>query len=1002
MWQPLLSSLFRYSIAVLSVIAAAMLTSSLWPLMQRSIFLFFILAVMLSAWRGGHGPGLVAAILGVTLSDYLFISPFHTLGLQKPEDAIPLFVFLPVALLVSILTAESHRARLRLAATSETLEAMIQASPLAIIAVGKDGNIKTWNPAAERIFGWTARETIGRPNAIVPQDKLEEYHRFREQTAPGTVFGDREAHQLKKDGSPISVSLSMAPILDPKGDYDGAIAVIADITDQKQAVEALQESEQRFRATFEQAAVGIVQAARDGRFLMVNQKFCELLGYTEAELLGLTIRDITHPENLDLTVRNIEKLWAGEIQTSTIEKLYVRKDGSFVSAHLSASVVRDGSANPLYFIGAIADTTERKRAEEALRESEERFRAIFEHAAVGIARISMDGKWLMVNQRLCAILGYTQAELLERTFHEITPAEDLDGSFTGREALLAGDREIYALEKRYLRKDGSLVWTRVSVSLVRDASGNPDYFLSVIEDISERKQAEQALVRLATAVEQAAESIVITDTEGTIQYVNPVFERTTGYTRDEIIGQNSRLLKSGKQDPTFYADLWETIGRGEVWAGHFTNRKKDGSLYEEEATISPVRDASGNLVNFVAVKRDVTKEVGLENQLMQAQKMEAIGTLAGGVAHDFNNLLTVILGYSQFGLGRLATSDPLYGDIQEIEKAGLRAAALTSQLLAFSRKQVFQPRILDLNVLVTDLKKMLIRLIGEDIDLTAVLDLEVGSVKADPGQLQQVIMNLAVNARDAMPNGGKLTIEIGNVDLSTEYASQHIEATPGAYVMIAISDTGCGMDEETRSHIFEPFFTTKEFGRGTGLGLSTVYGIVKQSGGFISVYSEPGRGTTFKVYLPRVADLTEKEDLRLTPLSLPHGDETLLLVEDEAAVRELAARVLRDHGYTVLEASDPAEAFLAIDHLAADEVQLLVTDVVMPQMNGRDLAEQLAALRPDLRVLYVSGYTDRAIVHHGVLDEGTPFLQKPFTAEALVRKVREVLDAVVYAGVGRL
>jgi PAS domain S-box-containing protein len=977
---------------MLSVIAAAMLTASLWPLMQRSIFLFFILAVMLSAWRGGHGPGLVAAILGAIFSDYFFIPPFHTLGFQKPENAVPLFVFLPVFLLISILTAESYRARQRLAATSETLKAMIQASPLAMIAVGKNENIKTWNPAAERIFGWTAQEVIGRPIPIVPDDKLEEYRGLLKHAELNSGFTAREALRLRKDGSLIDISLSTGALRDLKGNYTGTMAVIADITDQKQAVEALRESEQRFRAIFEQAAVGIFRATRDGRFLMVNQNFCKLLGYTEAELLGRTIRDITRPEELDMSYRNVEKLWTDEIQASTIEKLYVRKDGSFASANLSASVVRDVSGNALYLIGVVEDTTERKRAEEALRGSEERFRMIFEHAAVGIAQISLDGKWLMVNQRLCAILGYTEAELLERTFQEITRPEDLDGSFTGRETLLSGERKIYALEKRYLRKDGSLLWARVTVSLVRDAWGNPEYFLSVIEDINERKQAEQALVRLATAVEQAAESIVITDPEGTIQYVNPAFEHTTGYSREEIVGQNPRVLNSGKQDAAFYLEMWKTIKRGDVWTGHFTNRKKDGSIYEEEGTISPVRSPSGNIVNFVAVKRDVTKEVGLEKQLMQAQKMEAIGTLAGGIAHDFNNLLTVIIGYSQFGLARLPKDDPLSTDIKEIEKAGLRAAALTSQLLAFSRKQVFQPRIIDLNELVTDLQKMLRRLIGEDIDLTAMLDLELGPVKADPGQLQQVIMNLVVNARDAMPNGGKLTIETSNIDLSSDYASRHIEAIPGAHVMIAVSDTGCGMDEETRSHIFEPFFTTKEFGRGTGLGLSTVYGIVKQSGGFIWVYSEPEHGTTFNVYLPRVVDPVKDDCVDTVRSILRGGSETLLLVEDETSVRDLAARALREYGYTVLEASDGSQALVVLADGPGAEIQLLVTDVVMPLMGGCDLAEQLALSRPDMQVLYLSGYTDKAIVHHGMLESGTPFLQKPFTTEALIRIVREVLD----------
>jgi PAS domain S-box-containing protein len=986
------SSLATHSIAILSVIAATLVTWSLGSLMQRSVFLFFFTAVMLSAWRGGHGPGLTATILSILLSGYFFYPPIHTFGQFDLELALPFLVFLILALLVSILTAESQRARRELAEATETMKTLIDASPLAIVAVGPDRNIKTWSRAAERTFGWSATEVIGRPNPIVPSDRIEEYRGLLKQAESSSGFTARDALRMKKDGSLINVSLSTGGLRDDKGNYTGTMAVIADMTEQKQAEAALRESEQRFRAIFEQAAVGIVQASRDGKLLMVNQKFSEILGYSQDELLGLTIRDVTSPENLDLTIRNIERLWAGDIKTSTIEKLYIRKDGSRVSASLTATVVRDNSGSPLYFIGAILDTSETKRAEEALRESEERFRIIFEQAAVGIARISLEGNWLMVNQRLCELLGYSQAELLARTFQEVT-STDLDINLMGITALLAGGQESYMLETRYPRKDGSLAQLQVSVSLARDASGNPESFLSVIEDITARKQSEEDLIRLATAVEQAAESIVITDTNGVVRYVNPAFECTTGYSREEIIGQNPSILKGGKHDSAFYANLWETIKSGAVWTGHFTNRKKDGSIYEEEATISPVRDASGTIVNFVAVKRDVTKEVGLENQLMQAQKMQAVGQLAGGIAHDFNNLLTAVIGYSQLAKRNLADSDPLLADIGEIEKAGLRAAELTGQLLAFSRKQVLEPKNVEINALVTDLQKMLRRLIGEDIDLVAALDLELGTVKADPGQLQQVVMNLTVNARDAMPRGGKLTIETANVDLDNDYAERNVEVTPGAYCMLAISDNGCGMDEEIRSHIFEPFFTTKGLGRGTGLGLSTVYGIVKQSGGHISVYTEPGQGTTFKVYLPRVAELDSDENSQRQPEPLPHGDDTLLLVEDEAIVRELTARVLRQHGYTVLEASDPSQAVQLIDEHSAGEIQLLVTDVVLPQMNGRELAEQLALRCPNMRVLYVSGYTDRAIVHHGVLDDDTPFLKKPFTADALVRKVRAVLDS---------
>jgi len=380
-----------------------------------------------------------------------------------------------------------------------------------------------------------------------------------------------------------------------------------------------------------------------------------------------------------------------------------------------------------------------------------------------------------------------------------------------------------------------------------------------------------------------------------------------------------------------------------------------------------------------------------EEQLRQAQKVEAIGRLAGGISHDFNNLLTAINGYSELLLGRLPAEDPIRKDIMEIRKAGERATSLTRQLLAFSRKQILDTRVLSVNAIVADFERMLKRLIGEDIDLSTNLRPDLGRIKADPGQLEQVLMNLVVNARDAMPGGGKLTMETSNVDLDDSYSAAHVGVRPGRYVMLAVSDTGCGMDKEVQSHLFEPFFTTKEPGRGTGLGLSTVYGIVKQSGGNVWVYSEPGAGTTFKVYLPRV-EAAQDGASREKPVSMaPGGSETILLAEDEQVVRELTRRILESNGYAVLEAHHGPQA-LEICERHRGVIHLMVTDVVMPKMSGRELAQKLAVLRPEMKVLYLSGYTDTAIVRHGVLEAGTAFLQKPFTPNSLARKVREVLD----------
>ena len=497
--------------------------------------------------------------------------------------------------------------------------------------------------------------------------------------------------------------------------------------------------------------------------------------------------------------------------------------------------------------------------------------------------------------------------------------------------------------------------------------------------------------RLTTAIEQAEDMVVVTDAQGAIEYVNPAFERVTGYCRAEVLGKNPRLLKSGVQDDEFYRALWATVRGGKTWRGRLVNKRKDGSLYTQDSTMSRVLDADGEVASYVAVARDVTAALVLEAQFLQAQKMEAVGRLAGGVAHDFNNVLSVVLSYADMLIGDLKPDDPVRIDVEEIRRAGLRAAALTRQLLAFSRRQVLELKVLDLSDLLVGMEKMIARLLGADVAVTMLASHGLWKVKADRGQVEQIIMNLAVNARDAMPRGGKLTIETANVALDEDYASTHQDVLAGPYVQIAMSDTGTGMDQETLARIFEPFFTTKEAGKGTGLGLATVFGIVRQSGGHIWVYSEPGRGTPFKVYLPRFGGLAARPSLPLADLTSQRGSETILLVEDEDQVRVLTRTILRRHGYVVLEAPNGGEALLICEQHGA-KIDLLLTDVVLPRMSGRQLAERLATIRPEMSVLYMSGYTDDAILLHGILDSGVAFLQKPLTPTSLTRKVREVLD----------
>ncbi len=513
-------------------------------------------------------------------------------------------------------------------------------------------------------------------------------------------------------------------------------------------------------------------------------------------------------------------------------------------------------------------------------------------------------------------------------------------------------------------------------------------------ELVERERVEADRERLAAAVEQAAEMVVICDVDGHIRYVNPAYEAVTGYTRAEIVGRH--LLAAGPVDGAARDDriegaVWDTIAGGRVWQGRRDARKKSGQEFTEEGTISPVRDRTGAIAGYVALKRDITHDLALRAQLLQAQKVEGIGRLAGGVAHDFNNLLTVILTYTECALGALPEDSPLRTDLIEVRNAGERAAAMTRQLLAFSRKQVLQPVPLSLNQVAVGIERMLRRLLGEDIDFVQVLAPDLGVVRADPSQIEQVILNLVVNARDAMRDGGKLTLETSNVDIDEEYAARHVAVTPGPYVQLAVTDTGCGMDEHTRARLFEPFFTTKEIGRGTGLGLSTAYGIVKQSGGDIWVYSEPGRGTTFKIYLPRDPSATAAVVKSRPAVSQVTGTETILVVEDEEQLRKVARRSLEAAGYTVLTAADGDEA-MQVSARHPGEIHLVFTDVVMPRMGGSVLAQELAKARPGLKVLYTSGYTDDAIVHHGVLNPGTRFVAKPFTAADLTRKVREALD----------
>ena len=635
------------------------------------------------------------------------------------------------------------------------------------------------------------------------------------------------------------------------------------------------------------------------------------------------------------------------------------------------------------------DSTDMSRRIELLENSEKRYRRLFESAKDGILILDADtGKVIDVNPFLLHLLGYSYDAVYGKYIWELGVFKDIAASKEAFQTLQ---------DNEYIRYDDlpleTLDGKPIAVEFVSNVYlvDHNKVIQCNIRDITERKHADAERKRLMAAVEQSGEVIFMTDAKGIIQYVNPAFERTTGYSRKEVEGQTPSILKSGEQDEQFYQNLWETISSGKIWGGRIVNRRKDGSLYTDESTISPVRDPSGRIVNYVAVKRDITSHLRLAAQFQQAQKMEAVGMLAGGVAHDYNNMLSVIIGYAELALFKVDEAQPLYSDLQEIIKAAKRSADITRQLLTFARKQTIIPVVLDINQAVESMLKMLRRLIGEDIDLIWIPDASPCQVKMDPVQVDQILANLCVNARDSITDVGKVTIETGNTVFDEQYCSDHFGFVKGEYVMLAISDNGCGMDKETLEQIFEPFFTSKGAGEGTGLGLSMVHGIVKQNNGFINVYSEPGKGSTFRIYLPRdtgqssVVNLQEKAE----QYPLGHG-ETVLVVEDEPELLDLDKKILEKLEYRVLAAGTPGEAIRLAEEQAG-KIQLLITDIILPDMNGMELAKRLHTLCPGLKIMYMSGYTSNMIAHEGILDEGVNFIQKPFKMDDLAVKVSESL-----------
>jgi PAS domain S-box-containing protein len=631
----------------------------------------------------------------------------------------------------------------------------------------------------------------------------------------------------------------------------------------------------------------------------------------------------------------------------------------------------------------------KEEAKRELKESQERYRFLFNGItdAVYVHEVSVEkpGKFIAVNDSACSMLGYTRDEFMQMEVKDIDTPEQSEKIPFIHETLF---RDGYALfETCHVAKDGRRIPVEINVRLF-ELKGK-QRVLSVARDITKRKDAEEELRKLSRAVEQSPTSVMITDLNGNIEYVNPKFTGVTGYSPEEVLGKNPRILKSGETPPEEYRKLWESITLGVEWHGVFHNKRKDGKLFWERASISAVRDSLNAITHFIAIKEDITNQKSLEDQFRQAQKMEAIGQLAGGISHDFNNILTAMIGYGHLLKMKMKEDDPLRIYADNILSLSDRAANLTKSLLAFSRKQIMNPRPVDLNEIMRRIDHLLSRIIGEDIKLQTMLSENDLIVMADPGHIEQALMNLATNARDAMPEGGLLTIGTETIAIDEEFIKEHGFGKEGEYALIAVTDTGAGMDRETREKIFEPFFTTKEVGKGTGLGLSMVYGIVKQHEGYINVYSEPGSGTTFRIYLPLIEAQVEKiKPEVIQPIET--GTETVLLAEDEAAIREFIKKLLEEYGYKVITAVDGQTA---INEFKAhkDKIQLVLLDVIMPNRNGKEAYEEIKKIRPDIKALFMSGYPADIIHKHDIIEKGFAYIEKPVSPTKLLKKIREAL-----------
>ncbi|HEY0673106.1 MAG TPA: PAS domain S-box protein [Longimicrobiales bacterium] len=892
---------------------------------------------------------------------------------------------------------------------ADFLRAVTEELPDAVFVKDLDGRYLFVNSPGAALVGRAPEDIVGHTDEEIFGAEVAAVFRANDLAALAGDAPKVAEERATINGRHLVFQALKAPWHDEQGVVRGVLGISRDVTALKEAEARLHEAQQRYRIAFEHAPIGMALAGIDGRWLYANQAMCKLTGYTAAELTQMSFSDLTFPPDREQTQAQAQQLLTGEVSSVDAVKRYQRKNGSPVWVRRTASLVHDERGQPNYFIVQVQDITHEHEMEKALQESERQYRQLFEMMAEGAVFHDADGTLTLANAAALRIVGMPAQELegvhihdarwhyLREDGSEVAP-EDLPAAVAQREA-----REVRDVMLGICRAGQPTRWVLInSLPLFNPGEAKPHRVFSTMSDVTRLRMAEEAVraseERFRVLVENASELVFTTDENGRFTFVSQSFDRGLGYEPSELIGQDVySLLHPEDRQHAREKVAYAVAHPEELVSCQVRALRSNGEWSIMEGLLRSMLDHPA-IRGIVINARDITDrwqaEQTLEQreqELRQAQKMEAVGRLAGGIAHDFNNVLTAISGHAEFLAEMFAENDPVHVDIDGIRTAADRAARLTAQLLAFSRTQLMQPVDLDMREVVAGIRIMLQRLIGEDIELQCELPAERMSVHADRTQIEQVLLNLAVNARDAMPRGGTLTLKVAPAEFTELSTAGDAEVKAGHYIVLSVSDTGEGIRPEIADKIFEPFFTTKARGQGSGLGLSTVYGIVKQSGGYVLMHSAPGRGARFDVLLPRyVATLPDMGRAYARPAQADSDAKTILVVEDEASVRNMAERVLRRQGYMVLTAHNGVEA-LAMIHARGGNVDVVVTDVVMPEMSGPQLAAELTQSYPDTPIIFMSGYTANEINEEGIKAAEAAFLPKPFTPQELARKVRDAL-----------